>query len=110
MPRAMAVAKRRSSDCAYARSRATSAPPLLVHWYAWVPNSGGPTMFHAALHEWIGLVYYRLRRAWRWLLLTGFKTVASRPSARRREHRSAAYALRMLSSGRSANEAIGLRS
>ncbi|HWE28114.1 MAG TPA: ElyC/SanA/YdcF family protein [Polyangia bacterium] len=31
------------------------------HWWAWIPDSGGPTMFAAALHEWLGLATYRLR-------------------------------------------------
>jgi uncharacterized SAM-binding protein YcdF (DUF218 family) len=59
MPRAMAVAKKlglrvRPQPCDF------RAVPL-VHWFAWLPNSGGPSMFHAALHEWVGLAYYRLR-------------------------------------------------
>jgi uncharacterized SAM-binding protein YcdF (DUF218 family) len=35
----------------------------LTHWYAWVPNSGGPAMFAEALHEAVGLIVYKLK-AW----------------------------------------------
>jgi uncharacterized SAM-binding protein YcdF (DUF218 family) len=57
MPRAMAVAQKlelrvRPYPCDY---RATQ----LQHWYAWLPNAGGPAMFGDVLHEVIGLAWYR---------------------------------------------------
>jgi uncharacterized SAM-binding protein YcdF (DUF218 family) len=33
----------------------------MPHWYAWLPNAGGPNLFTQALHELVGLAYYRLR-------------------------------------------------
>lgn len=33
----------------------------LRHWYAWLPDNGGAMTFAEALHEMLGLVYYRLR-------------------------------------------------
>ncbi len=59
MPRAMAVARKldlgmRPYPCDY---RSVS----LEHWYAWLPNSGGPAMFADAMHELVGIVYYRLK-------------------------------------------------
>jgi uncharacterized SAM-binding protein YcdF (DUF218 family) len=33
----------------------------VMHWYAWLPNGGGPAMFLDSLHELMGLVYYRLK-------------------------------------------------
>lgn len=59
MPRAMATAQKqglklRPYPCDY---RAIQ----LQHWYAWIPNSGGPSLLAEFLHEWVGLAYYRLR-------------------------------------------------
>src|SRR5262249_37539358 len=59
MRRAMAVAhklgiKARPYPCDY------RGLPML-HWYAWLPNSGGAAMFADALHEWLGLAYYRTK-------------------------------------------------
>jgi len=59
MPRAMAVVRKMGLEltpypCDY---RATTARP----WYGWIPNAGAPAVFSDALHEVIGLVYYRLR-------------------------------------------------
>jgi uncharacterized SAM-binding protein YcdF (DUF218 family) len=59
LPRAMAVARKlgmhpRAQPCDY------RAIPRR-HWWAWLPSSGGPEMFSAALHEWLGLAWYRLR-------------------------------------------------
>jgi uncharacterized SAM-binding protein YcdF (DUF218 family) len=59
MRRALAVAHKlglspRPYACDY------RAIPLL-HWYAWLPDLGGAGMFSEALHEWIGLAYYRLK-------------------------------------------------
>ena len=33
----------------------------MSHWYAWLPNAGGPDLFAQALHEIIGLRVYRMR-------------------------------------------------
>lgn len=59
MPRAMAVSRRLGLQptpypCDY---RATETR----HWYAWLPNSGGPAALSGALHELVGLAWYRLR-------------------------------------------------
>ncbi len=59
MRRAMAVARKlglrpRPYPCDYRSVQ-------LMHWYAWIPNSGGPAMFAEALHELVGLGYYHLK-------------------------------------------------
>lgn len=59
MRRALAVAHKlglrlRPRPCDY------RALPSL-HWYAWLPNSGGAALFADGLHESIGLLYYRLK-------------------------------------------------
>jgi uncharacterized SAM-binding protein YcdF (DUF218 family) len=59
MPRAMAVARKlgirlHPYPCDY------RASPL-QHWYAWLPNSGGPSMFAQAFHEIVGRLYYRMK-------------------------------------------------
>jgi uncharacterized SAM-binding protein YcdF (DUF218 family) len=33
----------------------------LVHWYAWLPSSGGPAAFQGSMHELMGLAYYHLK-------------------------------------------------
>lgn len=33
----------------------------MSHWYAWLPNQGGPDLFSEAFHEIVGLIVYRLR-------------------------------------------------
>lgn len=59
MPRAMAVAR--------AKGLKVTAYPcdyrggVTHHWYAWLPNSGGPAAFADAFHEIVGRLYYRLR-------------------------------------------------
>jgi uncharacterized SAM-binding protein YcdF (DUF218 family) len=58
MRRAMAVARRlglrmRLYPCDYRAVR--------LGWHAWLPNIGAPAMFADALHEIIGLSYYRIR-------------------------------------------------
>ena len=30
-------------------------------WRLWLPSNAGPAMLEEALHEWLGLLYYRLR-------------------------------------------------
>ena len=30
-------------------------------WRAWLPSHGGPALWELALHEWLGMLYYRLR-------------------------------------------------
>lgn len=59
MPRAMGVARAldlhvRPYPCDF---RSTE----LRHWYAWLPNAGGPALFADALHETLGIIWYRLR-------------------------------------------------
>lgn len=59
MPRALAVTDRLGLQvlpyrCDYRQfSR--------MNWVAWLPNAGGPAMFASALHEAVGLWYYRAR-------------------------------------------------
>ncbi len=59
MPRAMAVAGKLGLrvHAAPCDRRAVE----LRHWYAWLPNFGGPAMLADVLHERIGLALYRLR-------------------------------------------------
>jgi len=59
MPRAMAVAHKLGLPLRPYPCDQRAVP--LVHWYSWLPNAGGPQMFRPALHEWIGLAWYRLR-------------------------------------------------
>ncbi len=33
----------------------------MSHWYAWLPNAGGPGLFAEALHELVGSAVYRMR-------------------------------------------------
>ena len=59
MPRAMAVARKMGVPAvAYPCDfRAEERP----HWRLWLPSNAGPAMLEEALHEWLGLLYYRLR-------------------------------------------------
>lgn len=59
MRRAMAVARKLGLTMRPYPCDQRAVP--LLHWYSWLPNSGGPAMFADALHEWIGLLYYHLR-------------------------------------------------
>jgi uncharacterized SAM-binding protein YcdF (DUF218 family) len=58
MPRAMAVAERlglrlRAYPCDWSAQH--------LGWVAWLPNNGAPEMYADALHELIGLAWYRMR-------------------------------------------------
>lgn len=33
----------------------------MTHWYAWLPNAGGPELYTQAFHEIVGYVWYRMR-------------------------------------------------
>lgn len=59
MPRAMAVARKMGLELTPYPCDYRAAETL--HWYAWLPNSRGPAAFSDAVHEIIGLYYYRLR-------------------------------------------------
>lgn len=59
LPRAMAVARKLGMRLAPYPCDRLGEP--FLHWYAWLPNSGGPKLFAAALHEMFGLVYYRMK-------------------------------------------------
>jgi uncharacterized SAM-binding protein YcdF (DUF218 family) len=59
MPRAMAVARKLGLPLRPYPCDVRAAP--MLHWYSWLPDAAGPSVFRAALHEWIGLAWYRLR-------------------------------------------------
>jgi uncharacterized SAM-binding protein YcdF (DUF218 family) len=59
LPRSVAIARRLGLSvmpypCDYRGERRTS-------WQAWLPNNDAPGALEEALHEWVGLVWYRLR-------------------------------------------------
>lgn len=39
----------------------TTYPGKEYHWYHWLPKAGSLSATSAALHEWLGLLYYRIR-------------------------------------------------
>jgi len=39
----------------------TTYPGKTYHWYHWLPGAGSLAATSAALHEWFGLLYYRIR-------------------------------------------------
>ena len=59
MPRAMAAAKKMGVP-AIAYPCDFRAEERL-NWRLWLPSNAGPAMLEEALHEWFGLIYYRLR-------------------------------------------------
>lgn len=59
MPRAVAVAER--LDLTVEPYPCDARALELRHFYAWVPDNGGAMLFGDALHEILGLAYYRLR-------------------------------------------------
>ena len=57
MPRALAVARKLRLDM---RPNPTDFRQLTAPtWRAWLPDDGGPPLWGAVIHEWVGHAYYR---------------------------------------------------
>lgn len=59
MPRSVAIFRKTGLDVVPAPTAAMSASPLLARDY--IPDGAGLQQSHYAMHEWIGMLWYRLR-------------------------------------------------